>query len=137
MIVLVRCVTPPQNESLVIYHLPPCRSEPVKALYVFRTQFKIFRMKTGRLVTFKLCYNGLVPYKLNKWKHLCVMTLSFIICIQCDSSGLTTLTPPHPPGYFKISLLHSPLPVCNFVVCVCVCVFQLLKPYHFVLRIRK
>ncbi len=28
--------------------LTPCRSEPVKASFVFRTQFKIFWMKTGR-----------------------------------------------------------------------------------------
>ncbi len=31
----------------VINHLPPCRSKPVKASFVFRTQFKIFWMKTG------------------------------------------------------------------------------------------
>ncbi len=30
--------------------LSPCRSKPEKALFVFRTQFKIFWMKTGRLV---------------------------------------------------------------------------------------
>ncbi len=47
-------VTPPQNENYVINHLPPCRSKPVKALFVFGTQFKIFWMKTGRLVTVPL-----------------------------------------------------------------------------------
>ncbi len=41
-------VTPPQNEHLVINHLPPCRPKPVKALFVFGMQFKIFWMKTGR-----------------------------------------------------------------------------------------
>ncbi len=35
-------VTPPQNENFVINHLPPCRSKPLKALFVFGTQFKIF-----------------------------------------------------------------------------------------------
>uniref|UniRef100_A0A8C1YPP4 Kinesin family member 21A n=1 Tax=Cyprinus carpio TaxID=7962 RepID=A0A8C1YPP4_CYPCA len=44
-------VTPPQNENVVINHLPPCRSKPVKTLFIFGTQFKIFWMKTGRLVT--------------------------------------------------------------------------------------
>ncbi len=47
-------VTPPQNDNVVINHLPPCRSKPVKALFVFGTQFKIFWMKTGRLVTVPL-----------------------------------------------------------------------------------
>ncbi len=32
----------------------PCRSKPVKALFVFRTQFKILWMKTRRLVTVPL-----------------------------------------------------------------------------------
>ncbi len=31
-------VTPPQNENFVINHSPPCRSKPVKALFVFGTQ---------------------------------------------------------------------------------------------------
>ncbi len=31
-----------QNENFVINHLPSCRSKPVKALFVFGTQFKIF-----------------------------------------------------------------------------------------------
>ncbi len=39
-----------QNENFVINLLPPCRSKPVKALFVFGTQFKIFWMKAGRLV---------------------------------------------------------------------------------------
>ncbi len=43
-------VTPTQNENFVIIHLPPCRSKPVKALFVFGTQFKIFWMRIGRLV---------------------------------------------------------------------------------------
>ncbi len=34
--------TPPQNKNIVINHLPPCRSKPIKALFVFGTQFKIF-----------------------------------------------------------------------------------------------
>ncbi len=34
-----------------LFSLTPCRSKPVKALLVFRTQFKIFWIKTGRLVT--------------------------------------------------------------------------------------
>ncbi len=38
----------------VINHLPPCRSKPVNASFVFGTQFKIFWMKTGRLVTVPL-----------------------------------------------------------------------------------
>ncbi len=38
--------------SLITY--PQCRSIPVKALIVFGTQFKIFWMKTGRLVTVPL-----------------------------------------------------------------------------------
>ncbi len=42
------------NENIVINHLPPCRSKPIEALFVFRTQFKIFWMKTGRLVTVPL-----------------------------------------------------------------------------------
>uniref|UniRef100_A0A8C1JS97 Formin homology 2 domain containing 3b n=1 Tax=Cyprinus carpio TaxID=7962 RepID=A0A8C1JS97_CYPCA len=42
---------PPQNENFVINHLPPCRSKPMKALFIFRTQFKIFWMKTRRPVT--------------------------------------------------------------------------------------
>ncbi len=46
--------TPPQNENVVIIHLPPCRSEPIKALLVFGTQFKIFRMRTSRLATVPL-----------------------------------------------------------------------------------
>ncbi len=46
--------TPPQNENFVINHLPPCRSKTIKALFVFGTQFKIFWMKTGRLVTVPL-----------------------------------------------------------------------------------
>ncbi len=46
--------TPPQNENLVIFHLPPCCSEPIKALFVFRTQFKIFWIRNGRLVTVPL-----------------------------------------------------------------------------------
>ncbi len=44
-------VTSSQNENVVIKHFPPCLSKPVKALFVFGTQFKIFLMKTGRLVT--------------------------------------------------------------------------------------
>ncbi len=40
--------------KIFVFHLPPCRSEPVKALLVFRTQFKIFWMKTGRFVTVPL-----------------------------------------------------------------------------------
>ncbi len=43
-----------QNENFVINHLPSCRSKPVKALFVFGTQFKIFWMKTRRLVTVPL-----------------------------------------------------------------------------------
>ncbi len=35
-------------------HLPPRRSKPVKAYSVFRTQFWIFWMKTGRLATVPL-----------------------------------------------------------------------------------
>ncbi len=35
-------VTPPQNENVVIIHLPACRSNSIKALFVFGTQFKIF-----------------------------------------------------------------------------------------------
>ncbi len=35
--------------KIVVFHLPPCRSEPVQASLVFRTQFKIFWMKTGGL----------------------------------------------------------------------------------------
>ncbi len=31
-----------QNENFVINQLPPCRSKPVKALFVFGAQFKIF-----------------------------------------------------------------------------------------------
>ncbi len=41
----------PKMKSVVINHLPPCRSKPVKALFVFGTQFKVFWMKTGGLVT--------------------------------------------------------------------------------------
>ncbi len=26
---------PPQNDNFLIFHLPPCRSEPIKALFVF------------------------------------------------------------------------------------------------------
>ncbi len=37
--------------KMVIYLLPPFRSETIKASFVFRTQFKIFWMRTGRLVT--------------------------------------------------------------------------------------
>ncbi len=40
--------------EMVIYHLPPFRSEPVKASFLFKAQFKIFWMKTGRLVTVPL-----------------------------------------------------------------------------------
>ncbi len=47
-------VTPPQKENFVINHLTPCRSKPVKASFVFGTQFKIFWMKTGRFVTVPL-----------------------------------------------------------------------------------
>ncbi len=39
------------NYLILINHLPPCRSKPVKALFVFVT---IFWMKTGRLVTVPL-----------------------------------------------------------------------------------
>ncbi len=31
-----------QNENIGIIHLPACRSNPIKAVFVFRTQFKIF-----------------------------------------------------------------------------------------------
>ncbi len=41
----------PKMKSVVINHLPPCRSKPVKALFVFGTQFKVFWMKTGGLVS--------------------------------------------------------------------------------------
>ncbi len=34
--------------------ITPCRSKPVKASFVFGTQFKIFWMKTGRLVAVPL-----------------------------------------------------------------------------------
>ncbi len=34
-----------QNDNLVINPLPPCRFKPVKVLFVFWTQFKIFWMK--------------------------------------------------------------------------------------------
>ncbi len=37
--------------KFVINHLPSCLSNSIKALFVFRTQFKIFLMRTGRLVT--------------------------------------------------------------------------------------
>ncbi len=33
--------TPPQNENGVINHLPPYRSKPIKASFLFGTQFKI------------------------------------------------------------------------------------------------
>ncbi len=46
--------TPPKNENVVINHLPPCCSKPVKASFVLGIQFKIFWMKTGRLVTVPL-----------------------------------------------------------------------------------
>ncbi len=42
---LITKLTPPQNEHFVINHLmgiPPCLSKPVKALFIFGTQFKIF-----------------------------------------------------------------------------------------------
>ncbi len=42
------------KRTIVINHLPPCRSQPVKALFVFGSLFKIFWMKTGRLVTVPL-----------------------------------------------------------------------------------
>ncbi len=32
----------PQNKNVVINHLPPCRSKPVKALFVFGRKCKIF-----------------------------------------------------------------------------------------------
>ncbi len=35
-------VSSPQNENFVINHLRPCHSKHVKALFVFRTRFKIF-----------------------------------------------------------------------------------------------
>ncbi len=46
--VILKRDTPPQNDYFVIFHLPPCCSKPVKALFVFGTQFRIFWMKTGR-----------------------------------------------------------------------------------------
>ncbi len=39
--------------KLSLNHLPSCRSKPVKASFIFGTQFKIFWMKTGRLVPTK------------------------------------------------------------------------------------
>uniref|UniRef100_A0A8C2GK37 Protein NDRG2 n=1 Tax=Cyprinus carpio TaxID=7962 RepID=A0A8C2GK37_CYPCA len=41
----------PKIENFVINHLPPCRSKPVKAQFIFGTQFKIFWMKRWRLET--------------------------------------------------------------------------------------
>ncbi len=37
--------------NVVIIHLPACHSNSIKALFVFGTQFKIFLIKTRRLVT--------------------------------------------------------------------------------------
>ncbi len=48
--------TPPQNDNCVIFHLPLCRSKPVKCSFVIGTQVKIFWMRTGRLVT-NVCSN--------------------------------------------------------------------------------
>ncbi len=44
----------PKMKILSFITYPPCRSKPVKALFVLETQFKIFWMKTGRLVTVPL-----------------------------------------------------------------------------------
>ncbi len=54
------------NEHFVINHLPPCRSKPIKALFIFRTQFKIFWIKTGRLVTVPLTAKQLTLSRLRK-----------------------------------------------------------------------
>ncbi len=43
--IYLKGLPPPQNETFVINHLPSCCSKPVKALFVFGTQFKIFWMK--------------------------------------------------------------------------------------------
>ncbi len=51
---LIKGLLHPKMKTLIINHLPPCHSKPVKALFVFGTQFKIFWMKTGRLVTVPL-----------------------------------------------------------------------------------
>ncbi len=59
-------VTPPQNENVVINHLPPCRAKPVKALFVLGTQFKIFWMKTGRLVTSR----HFITVRFNHWRQM-------------------------------------------------------------------
>ncbi len=44
----------PKIYILSFFTYPLCRSEPIKALFVFRTQFKIFGIKTRRLVTVPL-----------------------------------------------------------------------------------
>ncbi len=42
-----------QRFLYTVHHLPPCRSKPVKASFVFGTQFKIFWMKTTVPLTAK------------------------------------------------------------------------------------
>ncbi len=62
----------PQNENVAINLLPPCRSKPIKALFVFGTQFKIFWMKTGRQTLFKMALRW------RRWDELLNKVVIFI-----------------------------------------------------------
>ncbi len=63
-----------QNENFVINHLPPCRSKPVKALFVFGTQFKIFLRNSRDLLT--STYLGV------RWPRRQHVT-EFMLCVIC------------------------------------------------------
>ncbi len=54
--VLLKGYSTPKNIIIFVFvfHLRPCGSKPVKASLVLRTQFKIFWMKTGRVMTVAL-----------------------------------------------------------------------------------
>ncbi len=41
----------PKNENSVMYYSPSCRTKPVRSSFIFKTQMKIFEMKSESFLT--------------------------------------------------------------------------------------